>query len=78
MTDELSLVFAALADPTRRAILARLAAGDATAGQHGHRIGAGQQKLAPVLAAIAQLDLVAKEILIQVSNQSLGLAGHGA
>ena len=29
-TDELSVVFAALADPTRRAILARLAAGPAT------------------------------------------------
>lgn len=28
--DELSLTFAALADPTRRAILARLAAGEAT------------------------------------------------
>jgi DNA-binding transcriptional ArsR family regulator len=28
--DQLSLVFAALADPTRRAILARLADGDAT------------------------------------------------
>lgn len=29
-TDQLSLAFAALADPTRRAILARLAAGEAT------------------------------------------------
>jgi len=29
-TDQLSLTFAALADPTRRAILARLAEGDAT------------------------------------------------
>ena len=31
--DALSLVFAALADPTRRAILARLAAGDCTVGE---------------------------------------------
>lgn len=30
MTDELSEIFAALADPTRRAILARLSEGDAT------------------------------------------------
>ncbi|MEZ5285205.1 MAG: metalloregulator ArsR/SmtB family transcription factor [Vicinamibacterales bacterium] len=30
MTDQLSLTFAALADPTRRGILARLADGDAT------------------------------------------------
>src|SRR5688572_17569702 len=30
MTDELSAIFAALADPTRRAILARLARGEAT------------------------------------------------
>jgi DNA-binding transcriptional ArsR family regulator len=31
--DPLSLTFAALADPTRRAILARLAAGEATVGE---------------------------------------------
>ncbi|AEV86145.1 ArsR family transcriptional regulator [Actinoplanes sp. SE50] len=30
MTDRLSVIFAALADPTRRAILARLAEGEAT------------------------------------------------
>ncbi|BAS15832.1 transcriptional regulator, ArsR family protein [Arthrobacter sp. Hiyo8] len=29
-TDRLSLIFSALADPTRRAILARLSEGDAT------------------------------------------------
>jgi DNA-binding transcriptional ArsR family regulator len=33
MVDELSQVFAALADPTRRDMVARLAAGDATVGQ---------------------------------------------
>jgi len=32
-TDELSSTFAALADPTRRAILARLATGDASVGE---------------------------------------------
>jgi DNA-binding transcriptional ArsR family regulator len=32
-TDELSTTFAALADPTRRAILARLRDGDATVGE---------------------------------------------
>lgn len=32
VADELSRVFAALADPTRRGIVARLAAGDATVG----------------------------------------------
>jgi DNA-binding transcriptional ArsR family regulator len=32
-TDELSRTFAALADPTRRAILARLAVGEATVGE---------------------------------------------
>ena len=32
-TDRLSVVFGALADPTRRAILARLAEGEATVGQ---------------------------------------------
>lgn len=33
MTDELSKVFAALADPTRRDMVARLAVGDATVGE---------------------------------------------
>ena len=33
MTDRLSVIFAALADPTRRAILARLAEGEATVTQ---------------------------------------------
>jgi DNA-binding transcriptional ArsR family regulator len=33
MTDPIDGVFAALADPTRRAILARLATGEATAGE---------------------------------------------
>jgi DNA-binding transcriptional ArsR family regulator len=33
LTDELSLTFAALADPTRRGILARLAQGEATVNQ---------------------------------------------
>jgi DNA-binding transcriptional ArsR family regulator len=33
MSDSLSLVFAALADPTRRAILARLATGECTVGE---------------------------------------------
>src|SRR3954467_6495586 len=33
MADPIDGVFAALADPTRRAILARLAAGEATAGE---------------------------------------------
>ena len=33
MTDPMDGVFAALADPTRRAIVARLATGDATAGE---------------------------------------------
>jgi DNA-binding transcriptional ArsR family regulator len=32
-TDQLSLTFSALADPTRRAILARLAEGEATVGE---------------------------------------------
>jgi len=34
-SDPLSLTFAALADPTRRAILARLAAGECTVGELG-------------------------------------------
>jgi len=33
MTDQLSLAFSALADPTRRAILARLANGECTVGE---------------------------------------------
>ena len=33
LSDHLSITYAALADPTRRAILARLAAGEATVGE---------------------------------------------
>jgi DNA-binding transcriptional ArsR family regulator len=36
MTPDLDHTFAALADPTRRAILARLAAGEATVGELAH------------------------------------------
>ena len=38
LDDELSLVFAALADPTRRAILERLALGDATVHRAGRAV----------------------------------------
>src|SRR5258708_333087 len=41
--DELSLVFSALADPTRRAILERLACGDATVNQLAEPFAMTQQ-----------------------------------
>ena len=45
--DELSLTFAALADPTRRGILARLAAGEAGPGLDLHSPHAGAVDHAP-------------------------------
>ena len=44
-TDHLSATFAALADPTRRAILARLASGEANIDRVARRLGLSRQTL---------------------------------
>ena len=59
--DELSLVFAALADPTRRAILERLAAhGDATVHQLAEPFAMTQQAVSKHLQVLERARLISR------------------
>jgi DNA-binding transcriptional ArsR family regulator len=57
-TDELSLVFAALADPTRRAIVERLARGDATVNQLAEPFAMSQQAISKHVKVLEHARLV--------------------
>jgi len=58
--DDLSLVFAALADPTRRAILERLARGDATVNQLAEPFAMTQQAVSKHLKVLARARLISR------------------
>jgi DNA-binding transcriptional ArsR family regulator len=58
--DELSLVFSALADPTRRAILERLAHGDATVNQLAEPFNLTQQAISKHLKVLENARLVSR------------------
>ena len=58
--DELSLVFAALADPTRRAILDRLALGDATVHQLAEPFAITQQAVSKHLKVLERASLISR------------------
>ena len=58
--DELSLTFAALADPTRRAILTRLAAGEATVGQLAEPFALTQQAISKHIKVLERAGLVSR------------------
>jgi DNA-binding transcriptional ArsR family regulator len=58
--DELSTTFAALADPTRRAILTRLAAGEATVGQLAEPFALTQQAISKHLKVLEQAGLISR------------------
>jgi DNA-binding transcriptional ArsR family regulator len=58
--DALSLAFAALADPTRRAILARLAAGDADVSQLLEPFALSQPAISKHLKVLERAGLVAR------------------
>jgi DNA-binding transcriptional ArsR family regulator len=58
--DELSLVFAALADPTRRAILQRLAQGDATVNQLAEPFAMTQQAVSKHLKVLERARLISR------------------
>ena len=60
MEDELSLVFAALADPTRRAILERLALGDATVNQLAEPFAMTQQAVSKHLKVLERARLISR------------------
>ncbi|HTJ40097.1 MAG TPA: metalloregulator ArsR/SmtB family transcription factor [Dactylosporangium sp.] len=60
VTDELSLVFAALADPTRRAILERLAEGEATVHELAEPFAMTQQAVSKHLKVLEQARLISR------------------
>jgi DNA-binding transcriptional ArsR family regulator len=59
-SDDLSRTFAALADPTRRAIVARLAAGEATVGQLAEPFALTQQAISKHLKVLEQAGLISR------------------
>ncbi|MEJ7629934.1 MAG: metalloregulator ArsR/SmtB family transcription factor [Nocardioidaceae bacterium] len=58
--DKLSRVFAALADPTRRDIVARLAGGDATVGQLAQPYDVSVQAVSKHLKVLEEAGLVSR------------------
>ncbi|MBJ8340606.1 winged helix-turn-helix transcriptional regulator [Antrihabitans sp. YC3-6] len=60
MTDQLSKVFAALADPTRRDIVARLTVGDATVGQLAEPYDVSMQAVSKHLKVLEDAGLVSR------------------
>ena len=59
-TEELSLTFAALADPTRRAILERLALGDATVSELAEPFAVTQQAISKHIKVLERAGLVSR------------------
>lgn len=60
MVDDLSTTFAALADPTRRAILARLSAGDATVGELAEPFAMSLPAISKHLTVLERAGLITK------------------
>ena len=58
--DQLSVIFGALADPTRRAILERLAAGEATVGELGAPFSMSQPAISKHLKVLETAGLVSR------------------
>jgi DNA-binding transcriptional ArsR family regulator len=58
--DQLSLTFAALADPTRRAILARLAAGEATVNELAEPFAISLQAISKHLKVLERAGLITR------------------
>lgn len=63
--DELSVSFAALADPTRRAILTRLSAGEATVGQLAEPFALTQQAISKHIKVLERAGLVSRSRVAQ-------------
>jgi DNA-binding transcriptional ArsR family regulator len=59
-TDQLSIVFGALADPTRRAILARLTEGDQTVGQLAEPFAVTQPAISKHLKVLEGAGLITR------------------
>src|SRR5688572_32164403 len=60
-TDSLDMTFAALADPTRRAILARLAAGEATVNELAEPFAMTQPAISKHLKVLERAGLISRD-----------------
>jgi DNA-binding transcriptional ArsR family regulator len=60
VADELSVTFAALADPTRRAILTRLSSGEATVGELAAPFALTQQAISKHIKVLERAGLISR------------------
>lgn len=70
-TDQLSLIFSALADPTRRAILARLAEGDATVSELAEPFSISLPAISRHLKVLEHAGLITRSRTAQWRSSSL-------
>ncbi|HEU4511869.1 MAG TPA: metalloregulator ArsR/SmtB family transcription factor [Nocardioidaceae bacterium] len=70
-TDRLSAIFSALADPTRRAILARLAEGDATVSELAEPFSISLPAISRHLKVLEQAGLITRTRAAQWRSSSL-------
>src|SRR4051794_4237393 len=70
-TDRLSMIFAALADPTRRAILARLAEGDATVTELAEPFSISLPAISRHLKVLEKAGLISRSRSAQWRSSSL-------
>ena len=73
-TDQISLVFGALADPTRRAILTRLTEGDATVAELAAPFSMSQPAISRHLKVLEQAGLIARSRSAQWRSSHLQAA----
>jgi DNA-binding transcriptional ArsR family regulator len=73
-TDRLSVIFAALADPTRRAILARLGEGDATVGELAEPFDISLPAISRHLKVLENAGLISRSRNAQWRSSSLEAA----
>ena len=73
-TDRLSLIFGALADPTRRAILARLGDGDATVNELAEPFSISLPAISRHLKVLEQAGLIARSRNAQWRSSALRAA----
>jgi DNA-binding transcriptional ArsR family regulator len=76
--DELSVTFAALADPTRRAILSRLSAGEATVNQLAEPFALTQQAISKHIKVLERAGLVSRSRAAQARPCRIEPARFGA
>ena len=79
MTKDLTSIFAALADPTRRAILEKLALGEASAGQLAEPFGISKPAISKHLKVLENANLIVRKKdaqwhRFQLQSDSLKLA----